>query len=82
MTQLRDDGLLETDSAVVAACFLGRDVISRVAIRVDWNRIDEKPFPLRDIRHLGGDFMRGVGDGEGNWWDYPILIPANSRFFT
>ncbi len=72
MTTLRDDGYLETDDPVVMGCFWRKKVRGAIAIHVELHHSDE--FVLADMRDLG--WTKGVGDGNGNWWDYPIRIPA------
>lgn len=64
MTTLRDDGYLETDSPVMAACFIGKSGIM-LSTPLSWV-----------IRTLEGVFNRGVSTG-GVWFDYPIRVPAD-----
>ena len=64
MTKLRDDGYLETDDAVVAACFLGRNARF---IFFDTKEISDGLYAVLTIRQ----------DGWNNH-DYPIFIPAKT----
>ncbi len=68
MTKLRDDGCLETDEPVAAACFLGRSVkcapssdLTLEAVFSDGWQSDERAWDIGD-----------------NAYDYPILIPAKT----
>ncbi len=63
MTTLRDDGLLETDDPVVAACFLGQ-------------RIDSG-YVLCVIRNNGWGSWSGEEQAR-EAGPYPILIPAKT----
>lgn len=64
MTKLRDDGYLETDDPVVAACFLGKTVFSERK---------EQCFELEEVSKAQpyGHFIKPV-------IAYPILIPART----
>ena len=63
MTRLNDDGYLETDDPVVAACFLGQEGLIE---------------GLDDFLDSVGTLTIGFCDSEGNesTTDYPIRIPA------
>ena len=67
MTKLRDDGYLETDDAVVAACFLG--------MRVEFPDLagNREVIALLQIEH--GGLFYGNGEHE-NTCGPRILIPA------
>ena len=79
MTLLLDSGYLEIGAKprndgdpVVAACFLRKKVRGKIAIHVALHHSGE--FVLSDVRNLG--WSSGIGDGDGNWWAYPIRISA------
>jgi len=63
VTKLRDNGFLETDDPVVAACFLGQNARF---IFFDTKEISQGLYGVLTIR----------SDGWNNH-DYPILIPAS-----
>jgi len=65
MTKLRDDGYLETASAVVAACFLRREVLMR--------RLGTQFHVATELAAVSDD---GVQNWKGAEHCYPILIPA------
>jgi len=65
MTSLRDDGYLETDCPVVAACFLRREVLMR--------RLGTQLQHETELAAVSDD---GVQNWKGAEHCYPILIPA------
>jgi len=85
MTTLKDDGYLETDSPVVAACFIGEKVtVLHHSIlddecrpsRYDEDTDDYIEEDLTDT--LASVCSDGVWVGVETYADYPILIPAKT----
>lgn len=71
MTKLRDDGYLETDDPVVAACFIGKEthsdhMLGHIGQQIMW--LFELCAPAKS-QVLGEDDC---------WYLYPILIPAKT----
>ncbi len=76
MTKLRDDGYLEIgaepkndDDSIVAACFLGRGICVQ---------FDSDIHPVQLVGVSSATVDAYVGDNEGDWFAYPILIPAST----
>lgn len=68
MTTLRDDGYLETDDPVVAACFLGKAVIGL-------DGAEQVQFTLRQITRYAGIDQTAMTK-RATAYLYPIRIPA------
>ena len=71
MTTLRDDGYLETDDPVVAACFMGRDICGMSCNSDRQEAYDIETFYLRSVDTSGGCSVNGI-------YCYPLLIPAST----
>ena len=71
MTKLRDDGMMEIDDSVVAACFLGRECLGLSGRPNGQDGYEEEPTTPVAI------YESGVYDGE-RLYMWPILIPAST----
>ena len=84
MTTLRSDGYLETDNAVVAACFIGKQVTAQgddgpvsgalAELGVDGGRLYAELMVPDDESETGASFW-AVGDPDNG--GISILIPAS-----